>query len=313
VHSSEPVTRMFQSVILRHRYGDTHTSMAAFLALASALTYGVGDFFGGLSARRLPSAAVVLRTHAAGLVGLLALVPLVSATTPAGRDLALGSAGGIAGATGVLLFYWLMARGAMSIVAPITAVLAAVVPVLVGMGGGERPSAIALVGIPLALVAVAMLAREPGARREDEAGGLTPIQLAAALGAGLGFGLYFVALDMTSDDSGLWPVVSGRVTSVTLFGLIALVSAAARVGDGRARRGGLPAMLAACGLLDAWANALFLLATHHGMLTLVAVIGALYPASTVLLARAVLGERLGRPQLGGVALAAAAVTLVTVG
>jgi drug/metabolite transporter (DMT)-like permease len=285
--------------------------MAALLALASALAYGVGDFFGGLSARRLPSAAVVLRTHAAGLAGLLMLLPLVSATSPAGHDLALGAAGGIAGATGVLLFYWLMSRGAMSIVAPITAVLSAVVPVLVGMGRGERPSALALVGIPLALVAVGLLAREPGGG--DEVGGLSPVQLVTALAAGLGFGLYFVALDLTSESSGLWPVVSGRVASVTLFGLIALASTAARVGDGRARRGALPAMLAACGLLDAWANSLFLLATHHGMLTLVAVIGALYPASTVLLARAVLGERLGRPQLAGVTLAAAAVTLVTVG
>src|SRR5688572_17046615 len=103
--------------------------MAALLALASALAYGVGDFFGGLSARRLPSAAVVLRTHAAGLVALVFLLPLAGAATPAERDLALGAAGGIAGGTGVLLFYWLMARGAMSIVAPITAVLSAVVPV----------------------------------------------------------------------------------------------------------------------------------------------------------------------------------------
>jgi drug/metabolite transporter (DMT)-like permease len=285
--------------------------MAALLALASALAYGVGDFFGGLSARRLPSAAVVLRTHAAGLAALVFLLPLAGAATPAERDLALGAAGGIAGGTGVLLFYWLMARGAMSIVAPITAVLSAVVPVVVGMGGGERPSPMALVGIPLALAAVALLAREPGG--EGETGGLSPLQLAAALTAGLGFGLYFVALDLASDQAGLWPVVSGRVTSVTLFGLITLASATARVGDGRARRGALPAMLAACGLLDAWANALFLLATHHGMLTLVAVIGALYPASTVLLARAVLGERLGRPQLGGVLLAGAAVTLVTLG
>ncbi len=285
--------------------------MAALLALASAMAYGVGDFFGGLSARRLPSAAVVLRTHAAGLAGLVVLLPLVSATTPGGRDLALGAAGGIAGGTGVLLFYWLMARGAMSIVAPITAVLAALVPVVVGMGGGERPSPMALVGIPLALVAVALLAREPG--DAERASGLTPVQLAAALAAGLGFGLYFVALDLSSDSAGLWPVVSGRIASVTLFGLIALASTAARVGDGRARRGALPVMLAACGLLDAWANTLFLLATHHGMLTLVAVIGALYPASTVMLARAVLGERLGRPQIAGVLLAGAAVTLVTVG
>jgi drug/metabolite transporter (DMT)-like permease len=293
--------------------------MAALLALASALAYGVGDFFGGLSARRLPSAAVVLRTHAAGLAGLVILLPLVDTTTPASRDLTVGALGGIAGATGVLLFYRGMARGSISLVAPITSVLAAVVPIVAGMGSGERPSPLALVGIPVALAAVVLLAREPAAdassadARERAAASLSPSQLIEALGAGLGFGLYFVALDLASDNAGLWPVVSGRVASVTLFSVVALVTVTARVGDRRARQGRLLAMLVACGLLDAWANALYLLATQRGMLTLVAVIGALYPASTLLLARAVLGERLARHQMGGVLLAGAAVALVTVG
>lgn len=290
--------------------------MAAVLALASALAYGVGDFFGGLSARRLPSAAVVLRTHAAGLAGLVILLPLVGTATPAGRDLAIGAVGGIAGATGVLLFYRGMARGSMSLVAPITSVLAAVVPIVAGMGSGERPSGPVLAGIPVALAAVVLLAREPaadGTAPERAAASLSPSQLAEALGAGLGFGLYFVALDLAGDSAGLWPVVSGRVASVSLFCLVTLVTATARVGDGRARRGPLPAMLVACGLLDAWANALYLLATHRGMLTLVAVIGALYPASTLLLARTILGERLARHQFGGVLLAGAAVALVAAG
>jgi uncharacterized membrane protein len=298
--------------------------MAALLALASALAYGVGDFFGGLSSRRLPSAAVVLRTHAAGLVGLIVLLPLVSSTASQ-RDLTIGAIGGLAGGAGVMLFYRGMARGTMSIVAPITSVLAAMVPVVVGIASGERPSAVAFAGIPIALVAVVLLAREPGPSgeatvageaivpRETDTAGLAPAQLAEALAAGLGFGLYFVALDLTNESSGLWPVVSGRVTSVLLFSVIAVVTTAARVGDGRARQGALPLMLVACGLLDAWANSLFLLATHHGMLTLVAVIGALYPASTLMLARAVLGERLARVQLVGVLLAGAAVALVSIG
>ena len=283
--------------------------MAALLALLSATAYGVGDFFGGLSARRLPSAAVVLRTHAAGLLGLLSVVPLVGGAAAQG-DLAIGAAGGLAGALGVLAFYRAMASGSMSLVAPVTAVTAAIVPVGYGLATGERPSLVSLVGIPLALVAVTLLSREGGAR---SASSLSVEQLLTALGAGAGFGLYFVALGMTSHDAGLWPVVAGRVASVTLFGLVALASPAARVGDGRARQRGVLAMLVTCGLLDAWANALFLLATRHGMLTVVAVLGALYPAATLLLARGVLGERLARPQLGGVALATAAVALVAIG
>ncbi|HEY8524210.1 MAG TPA: EamA family transporter [Acidimicrobiales bacterium] len=287
--------------------------MAALLALASALAYGVGDFFGGLSARRLPPAAVVLRSQAVGLVGLLVVVPLLGDAAPTPGDLVVGALGGVAGATGLLVFYRAMAKGVMSLVAPVTSVQSAVVPIVFGLAGGERPAAPVLVGIPVALAAVGLLARGPAADDERAAGSLSVVRLVEALVAGTGFGLYFVALDVAGDDAGLWPVVSGRATSVALLGLLTLVLASARVGDGRARRGRLPAMLAACGLLDAAANALFLLATHHGMLTLVAVLGSLYPASTLALARAVLGERLARPQLAGVALAGMAVTLVAAG
>jgi drug/metabolite transporter (DMT)-like permease len=301
--------------------------MAALLALLSALTYGVGDFFGGLSARRIPARAVVLRAHVAGLVGLIAVLPLVTATDVTLADLAIGAGAGTAGGTGVLLFYRSMATGSMSVVAPITSVLAALVPVVVGMAGGERPAALALAGIPVALIAVVLLAREPrtpdrpgtatgpGATR-DTGGGLADLasgQVATALAAGLAFGVYFVGLDLTGDGAGLWPVVAGRATSVTMFALVALASPVARSATAGAWRGSILAMVVACGLLDAWANALFLLATQQGMLTLVAVIGALYPASTLLLARAVLGERLARAQLGGVALALGAIVLVTAG
>jgi drug/metabolite transporter (DMT)-like permease len=284
--------------------------MAALLALASALAYGVGDFFGGLSARRMPPAAVILRSQAVGLVGLLVLMPLIAAD-PVPRDYWVGVGGGLVGGTGFYLFYRVLSKGAMSVVAPITSILSAVVPVVVGLASGERPSVIGLVGIPLALVAVALLAREPGDPTRQAT--LTPSLLIGALGAGAGFGLYFVTLDLASNDAGLWPVVVGRITSVSIYALVALASTGARVGDARARRGTMPAMLVACGLLDAWANALFLLATNHGMLTLVSVIGALYPATTLLMARTVLGERLARPQIGGVLLAGAAVALVTAG
>lgn len=286
--------------------------MAAVLALLCAVAYGAGDFLGGLAARRLPPPAVVLRTNVVGLAGLVAALPFVGEAELLGRDVLIGAAGGMAGGVGVLLLYRGLATGTMSVVAPITAVLSAVVPVAVGLGSGERPSAVALAGVPLALAAVAMLAREP-ADADERTHGLSRSGLVTALGAGLGFGVFFVALDATSDDAGLWPVVAGRSASVAMFALVALVAAAGRAGRGRALLGTTPWLLVGCGLLDAGANALFLLATQEGLLTLVAVLAALYPASTLLLARAVLGERLARPQRAGVLLAGAAVVLVTAG
>jgi uncharacterized membrane protein len=285
--------------------------MALLLALTSAAAYGAADFFGGLSARRLPSAAVVLRAHVVGLLGMIVALPLVGDAGLTGRDATIGALGGIAGAIGVLLLYRGLAIGTMSVVAPITAVLSAVVPVTAGMAGGDRPAALALLGVPLALVAIALLSGSAGGGRSRA--GLSVAELVSAVGAGLGFGLFFVALDQAGDDAGLWPVVTGRVASVALFLLVAGLSAGARIGGPAARLGTTPALLVGCGLLDAAANALFLLATHSGMLTLVAVIAALYPASTLLLARGVLGERLTSPQRVGVIVAATAVVLVTTG
>jgi drug/metabolite transporter (DMT)-like permease len=286
--------------------------VAALLALLSAVAFGAGDFFGGLATRRLPAAAVVLRAHVVGFIGLLVVAPFIGDADPAVSDAVIGAAGGLAGGIGVLLLYRGLARGVMSVVAPITAVLSAVVPVAYGLATGERPSAVALVGVPLALVAVALLAREP--RDDDErTHGMTRGDLLTALGAGLAFGVFFVALDATSDDAGLWPIVSGRVASVALFSVVALVSVASRAGQGRVWQGTTPALIVGAGVLDSGANALFLVATQEGLLTLVAVLGALYPASTLLLARLVLGERLARPQRVGVLLAGAAVVLVTAG
>jgi drug/metabolite transporter (DMT)-like permease len=283
--------------------------MAAVLALLSALTYGAGDFLGGLCARRLPSVAVALRTNAIGLVGLVLVAPLVAATVER-RDIVLGAGAGIIGGVGILLLYRGLATGTMSVVAPITAVLAAVVPVIVGLLSGERPSGLALAGIPLALIAVVALAREPQTGDEP---GVGAAEVVMALGAGAAFGFFFVGLDATSDDAGLWPIVAGRTSSVVMFSIVVALVAAARVGDDRARRGTTPWLLVGCGVGDAGANALFLLATQRGLLTLVAVLAALYPASTVLLARIVLGERLVGAQRVGIALAGVAVVAVSAG
>lgn len=285
--------------------------MAVLLALLSAVAYGSGDFFGGLSARRLPAAAVALRTNTIGLLGLLLAAPLVGAATVGVRDVLAGAASGLAGAVGILLLYRGLAQGVMSLVAPITAAVSTVVPVTWGLVSGDRPSALGLAGIPLSLVAVVLLARDPDG--PGRASGLSSALLFTALGAGAGFGLFFVGLDVAGDDAGLWPVVAGRAASVTLFALVAVIHVGSRVGGPAARTGSTPLLLLGCGLLDAGANAAFLLATHRGSLTLVAVITALYPASTLLLARIVLDERLARVQVVGVVLAGAAVALVSIG
>ncbi len=285
--------------------------MAAVLALFSAAIYGAGDFLGGLAARRMPPAAVVLRTNVIGLLGLVVVAPFFAADDVLGRDLALGAGGGIVGGIGVLLLYRGLAVGTMSVVAPITAVLAAVVPVTAGLLDGERPSGLALTGVVVALAAIALLSRDDTA--EDATHRTTPAVIVMALGAGLGFGLFFVSLDAASDDSGLWPLVAGRGASVVLFAIVALLVSSTRVGSRAARRDRTPALLLVCGLCDAGANALFLLATHHGLLTLVGVLGSLYPASTVALATTVTHERLARAQVVGVVSALGAVVLIAAG
>lgn len=286
--------------------------MAALLALFSALGYGSGDFLGGLAARRIPPAAVVLRSNAFGLALLAAALPLLPAAHATPGDLMLGAVGGAIGGGGVLLMYRGMRAGAMSVVAPITAVMSAVVPVVVGLADGERPAPIALLGIPLGVFAIALLTQEERSEIARRPRGLR-VHAITALLAGTMFGLFFVALAKTGDHAGIWPVVAGRTASTAMFFLVALASRSARPARGVAWSGTTPALLSGCGALDAVANVLFLVATQHGMLTLVAVLGALYPLPTVLLARAFLGERLGGPQRIGVLIAATAVVLVTLG
>jgi drug/metabolite transporter (DMT)-like permease len=287
--------------------------MAALLALLSAVVYGAGDFAGGLLSRRLPPVAVVWRTAMIGLAGLLVLALLTTATEVRPGDLGVGALGGLVGGVGILLLYRALADGTMSVVAPTTAVLAATVPVAVGIAGGERPGAAALAGIPVALVAIFLLARDPDAEGPAEA--MRPGVMLEAIGAGAAFGIFFVCLDAAGDDAGMWPLVAGRAASVTLFSIIVATVAAHRIGrTGRRDAGpGTTRLLVTCGACDAGANALFLLATHRGLLSLVAVLGSLYPASTVLLATTLTHERLARSQVVGVVLALAGAAAITAG
>lgn len=279
--------------------------MAVFLGLLVAAAYGAGDFFGGLATKRNPATTVVAVSQGCGLVVLAVGFALFRPDLPPGRDLLLGALSGLIGVVGVTLLYRGLAEGAMGVVAPLTGVGAAILPVGWGLLSGERPSGLALVGIVAALAAIVLVAGGE-AREEGRTAGRTGVLL--ALGAGACFGGVFIVLGSTSDDAGFWPLISARAVSV---GLMTAAVAAGRV-HVRVARGSFP-LVAVAGLLDVGANAIFLLAAREGLLSLVSVLSSLYPAATAFLARIVLGERLQRAQLAGVGLALVGVTMIATG
>ena len=279
------------------------------LGLASAFVYGAADFLGGVQTKRSGALAVVVWSQLAGLALLVLALALVADGAARAADLGWGAAAGVGGGAGVALLYRGLAVGRMSVVAPVTAVGAAAIPVAVGVALGERPSVPALAGVGIALLAIALVSSIPER--------LTPGQaqtawwrrpgLAEAAGASAAFALFFVCLDRTGADAGLWPLLAAR-TSI----LVALAAAAVSGASLRPAAGSGWAV-ALVGLADMTANLLYLLAARRGMLSIVAVLVCLYPASTVLLARVVLGERFARTQLAGLATAVLGVGLIAIG
>ena len=273
------------------------------LALASSLSYGVADFLGGVAARGAHVVRVVVIAAPASLVVEVLLWPAVGASFPPSA-VAWGAASGVASAAAFALLYRTLAIGPMSVLSPVTALVSAALPVGVGLLGGEHLSAPAVAGMTLALGAVVLVSAGSdilGARPSAAA-------LALAFGAGAAIALQLVCLDQAPDDSGVAPLLVGRtVSSAVVLG--AAFALRGHLGDARPS---LPAS-AAAGALDSLANAAFLLAVRDGDLAVIAVITALYPAGTVLLARVVLAERIGPAQVTGLALAAAAVSLLALG
>lgn len=274
--------------------------MAVLLALSSAVVYGVADFLGGVSSRRTAAWTVVVGAQACGLVAIVAVMPFLPDATVTGADLVWGAAAGVAGTVGLTFFFRGFAIGSMAVVAPISAVVSGVVPVIVGLALGERPPVLAWVGIAVALPAVVMISRE----RSESASARSDAVVAAVI-AGTAFGCFYVFIDRTGDAAGVAPIAAARVASVALLGV-------AGVATRRLVRpaGDVRVTIAASGVLDVAANVLFLYAVREGLLVLGAVIVALYPASTIVLARLVLHERLQRIQLIGLAAAGVAVSLV---
>ncbi|MFG1945129.1 EamA family transporter [Nonomuraea sp. NPDC048826] len=274
---------------------------AVILATACAVVYGTADFFGGLATRRSRVLAVVALSQLAGLAFILALLPVLPGAFQAGSML-WGLGAGLSGAVGLVLFYRSLATGVMSVVAPTTAVTSAALPVGFGLLQGERPEPMALLGVALGLGAVLLISQD-----RSGGGGGSKAAVFTALAAGAGFGGFFVLLSMASPDTGLWPLAGARISSIGLVLLLALATRRTlRPVSGSLR------VIAAAGVLDMAANVLYLLAQRQGMLSLVAVLVSLYPASTLLLARKVLGERLHAIQLTGVVCALGAVALIAV-
>src|SRR4051812_5128955 len=254
------------------------------LALVSAALYGAADFSGGMAVRRNGSTfGVVFLTQVVGLVSIAIVAAIAGASELTASDLAWGAAAGLCGGVGLALFYRALALGTMSVVSPVTGVVSAAVPVTVGILLGERPSLAAALGIVLAIVAVSMFGGGGGGVRSAR----RARALAPAIAAGAGFGGFFVLLSEAHHGAGLWPIVAARTAASLLY----VVAAGVRGGSLRVRRPAL-AFTVAAGVGDVMANAFFLGATRHGDLAIVGVIGALYPASTLVLARVVLDERL---------------------
>lgn len=283
--------------------------MAALLALSAAVTYGVSDFFGGVASRRQPATAVALWSHVIGLGLMVAAAPIIAGQLTV-HALVVGAAAGLIGAAALTAYYQAFALGSMSVVAPVAALLSAGVPVVVGVGGGDRPRPSALLGIVVALLAVVLISREPAnvsATARSRPAGVRMKALGLAVASGFGFGAFFAALDIAADDAGLWPLVGARAASVSIFAVLGVAGLVAASPP----RTAVLAVLSA-GALDSIANAFYLIALSHGMLSVVAVLSALYPASTLVLARWVLGERMIGIQRLGLALAAGGAVLLAV-
>jgi uncharacterized membrane protein len=278
--------------------------VALFLGLTVAITYGSGDFFGGLAMRRAPVGATVLWAQAVGLLALLG-VAAAAGGDPSAGDLVIGAVAGLAGAAGLGCLYRGLSIGRSSVVAPLSAVGAAVLQVGWGLASGEDPGAVALTGVALSLIAVAIVAGTAGDETEQAASRRDEVVLGGA--AALLLGLFIILFSETGSDSGLWPAVAARTLPIpTLLVGLTLLGQPLAVG-----RAALPVVVTA-GLLDAGANALLLVALREGLLSLVAPVAALYPAATVVLSRIVLDERVGRARIAGLAVALVGLVLIGV-
>ena len=277
--------------------------MAITLALLTAALFGTGDFLGGLAGKRMSVLRVLAISHTIGLV-LITVGAIVIADEFLLGDLAWGALAGIAGFIGLALLYRGLARGPMGVVAPLTAITSAAVPAGWGLLiNDESLAGTAWVGVVVALLAIGLASASP----IEQSSVSVPAILEALLG-GVGFGLMFVGLDQTVEASAPWPIVGGRLMTVSAMAVFFIVKRESPLPPVRSDIR-LPTV---AGFVDTFSNALFLYATLEGDLAIVAVLSSLYAIATVILARFVLGEGLTRLQQSGFVAVMAATTLIAV-
>lgn len=277
--------------------------MPVLLALGSALVYGVGDYLGGRASRRQASIAVAAVGQIVSLVLVVTAVLIMGTAAPAAATWWWSMGGGMVGALGIAGLYHGFAHGDISVVAPTSAVVGAALPVVVGLSLGERPTVLALIGIVIAITAVALVSGAVGHHQHNTA----PRIVVLAIAVGACFGLLFVAFERTDPDSGMWPLLIARFASVPM---LLVIGALARVRPVRDRPSLQLSVVS--GVFDMGANVLFLLAVRGGMLAIVAAVASLYPATTVALAFGLDKERVTRWQGIGLVAATAALVLVSV-
>lgn len=272
--------------------------------LLSAISWGAGDFSGGLATRRAGAShvgvySVVIGSQLVGVVLIIGLALAFRELLPPGADLAWGAAAGAFGSVGLLALYRGLASGRMGLVAPLSAVLAAALPVVIAAFTQGLPTALQFSGFGFALAGVWLLSKPEGSLS------FKLNELTLPLVAGLGFGLFFVLMDRANDRAVFWPIVAARAASLGLLGGVALLNRQPALPERR-----IWALTALAGVLDAGGNAFFTLAAQMGRLDVAAVLSSLYPASTVALAALVLRERLGAGQWLGVGAALLAIVLI---
>ena len=284
--------------------GDASTLGSVALGLASAASWGAGDFSGGLASRRAPAAAVVVASQAVGIALLVLLAIATREAAPSVAQIGWATLAGANGAFGLLALYSALASGRMGIAAPVSGVVGAVVPVLVGTVLHGSPGPLRFLGFALALGGVWLLTAGDGLGRA----GLRELLL--PFFAGVSFGLFLVFIHQASGQTGastvLWPLTAARATSMAVLAALGGITGTFRL-PGRAALG----LTALAGLLDTGGNAFFVLAAQAGRLDVASVLSSLYPASTVLLACVVLGERLTRQQAAGAIVTLAAIACVS--
>jgi drug/metabolite transporter (DMT)-like permease len=278
---------------------NTHLLATAVFGLAASLCWGSGDFSGGLASRRAYVGSVVLADYAVGFVLLVTLALLWREPTPASSDLLWGGLAGVAGVLGLLAFYSALARGKMGIVAPVSAVLTAALPVLFSVFTAGLPTLLQLGGFILALLAIGLISRPERTAEPPQGIGL-------ALLAGCGFGCFFILISRVHPAATFWSLAAARLGALGVLLILLRLR----------RKPLLPPMtvmplVALAGVLDALGNVLFVLAAHSGHLDVAAILSSLYPAATVGLSALVLRERVVRIQAIGILLVLLAIPLIS--